>query len=209
MPPRKRTPGQETPEVENEPKVDDLLSANEEFAQANDKLAEENAGLKQQLSGQGAMINKLMKRFEAMEQQIGQDGTAHFDDTSLVRVEGKTLDDPDMLKKLQMEAFMEEMVTVEISEVSEEQADHGFPIFVNGQCEIFFRGERKAIKRKFVEGLARAKKTGYRNVLKVDRDTGEKEYVWPSKTGLRYPFSVIEDKNRMGADWLRGVLRQP
>jgi len=209
MPPRKRTPGQETPEVEHEPKVDDLLSANEEFAQANDKLAEENAGLKQQLSGQGAMINKLMKRFEAMEQQIGQDGTAHFDDTSLVRVEGKTLDDPDMLKKLQMEAFMEEMVTVEISEVSEEQADHGFPIFVNGQCEIFFRGERKAIKRKFVEGLARAKKTGYRNVLKVDRDTGEQEYVWPSKTGLRYPFSVIEDKNRMGADWLRSVLRQP
>jgi hypothetical protein len=195
--------------VEHEPKVDDLLSANEEFAQANDKLAEENAGLKQQLSGQGAMINKLMKRFEAMEQQIGQDGTAHFDDTSLVRVEGKTLDDPDMLKKLQMEAFMEEMVTVEISEVSEEQADHGFPIFVNGQCEIFFRGERKAIKRKFVEGLARAKKTGYRNVLKVDRDTGEQEYVWPSKTGLRYPFSVIEDKNRMGADWLRSVLRQP
>jgi hypothetical protein len=114
-----------------------------------------------------------------------------------------------MLKKLQMEAFMEEMVTVEISEVSEEQADHGFPIFVNGQCEIFFRGERKAIKRKFVEGLARAKKTGYRNVLKVDRDTGEQEYVWPSKTGLRYPFSVIEDKNRMGADWLRSVLRQP
>jgi hypothetical protein len=195
--------------VEHEPKVDDLLSANEEFAQANDKLAEENAGLKQQLSGQGAMINKLMKRFEAMEQQIGQDGTAHFGDTSLVRVEGKTLDDPDMLKKLQMEAFMEEMVTVEISEVSEEQADHGFPIFVNGQCEIFFRGERKAIKRKFVEGLARAKKTGYRNVLKVDRDTGEQEYVWPSKTGLRYPFSVIEDKNRMGADWLRSVLRQP
>jgi hypothetical protein len=65
------------------------------------------------------------------------------------------------------------------------------------------------VKRKFVEGLARAKKTSYGNTLRVDQQTGLQSYVWPSKTGLRYPFAVIEDKNPRGKTWLEAVLRQP
>lgn len=213
MPPRKRP--EETKETaaaeaaQQEVNVEELMSANEAFATENDeqrsqieKLLAENKRLKD--------LNVTHeKRLEAQEQQVGQDGTAHFDGDELIKVQGQSLDDPNMMKKLDIMKFMEEPVAVEIHEVADEQADIGFAIWVNGQSEVFRRGERKTVKRKFVEGLARAKKTGYGNQLRVNRDTGEQEYIYPSKTGLRYPFSVVHDANRMGADWLKAVLRQP
>lgn len=188
--------------------VQELAAANAEFAKANTELDEENARLREELKAAGPTIIMLQKRLEAMEQQIGQDGTARFEDDELIKVATSTLDDPAMMAKVSTLAFMEEPVMVEIQEVSEDQADPGFPIFVNGQVELFRRGERKVVKRKFVEGLARAKKTGYRNQLVVDPITREQTYEYPSKTGLRYPFSVVEDKNPRGADWLKAVLRQ-
>ncbi|WP_156899718.1 hypothetical protein [Marinobacterium litorale] len=215
MPPRKRTtPTQQgETEVQNATEsgaadVQDLVSANEEFAKQNERLEKENEELKAQAHSSFAIIQDLQKRFEVMEQQIGQDGVAHFDDSDLVRVEGRTMDDPLMKQKADMLKFMEEPVTIYIHDVSEDQADPGFPIFVNGECEIFRRDEERTVKRKFVEGLARAKKTGYSNQLKVDPETGVQEYVWPSKTGLRYPFNVVHDGNPNGASWLKSVLRQ-
>lgn len=211
---QKRGPGRPRKENENNDKaaavdVEDLMSANNEFADENDRLSLQNETLKRQMSDQSFMINTMMKRFEALEQQIGQDGTSRFKGDALIQVEKRPLDSPEMLAKLDIEKFMEEMVTVEVHDVADENADPAFPIWVNGIPEFFRRGEQKTVKRKFVEGLARAKKTGYRNVLKVDPMTGEQEYVWPSKTGLRYPFSVVSDNNKEGSAWLKAVLRQP
>lgn len=182
-----------------------------ELAQANEAFNAENERLQKELSAMQAKHNPVTreKRLETGEHQIGQDGTASFDGDTLIKPETKTLDDPNMLEKVEMLKFMEEPVTVEVSEVADENADWGFVIEVNGKSCAFRRGERKTVKRLFVEGLARAKRTGFKNQLVVDPVTGDQEYIYPSKTGLRYPFSVIHDANPKGADWLKTVLRQP
>lgn len=195
--------------------IKELREANEAFSEANDALSNENDQLRQQLEAMKSALAKnnpvsISQRLETDDLQIGQDGTAHFDkDGVLVHVEQRTLDDPFLAAKIKELAFMEELVTVEIADTAEEQADIGFVISVQNKPETFMRGQQKTVKRKFVEGLARAKKTAFGNVLTVDPVNGEQAYVHPSKTGLRYPFSVIRDDNPRGREWLHAVLRQP
>jgi hypothetical protein len=205
--PRKTT-SHEDIEVTEATQVEELLQANQEFNEENDRLRRELAEAKTALKAKD-YVAATVGYNDALNHQVGQDGVARFDGETLVKPAQSTLDDPNMIKKADILRFMEDMVTVEISEVSEDQADIAFPIMVDGKTELFRRGERKAVKRYFVEGLARAKKTGYRNQLVVDRQTGEQTYEYPAKTGLRYPFSVIHDPSPRGADWLKAVLRQP
>jgi hypothetical protein len=180
----------------------------EQAIQANEEFAAENARL-HALLAKNTPVTPNKREFIAEDHQVGQDGIARFEGDELIHVEQRTLDDPLMSEKLSMLKFMEEPVRVHIHDVSEDQADLGFTVEVNGQAVVFNRGEEKTVARKFVEGLARAKKTSYRNQLRVDQTTGEQEYIHPSKTGLRYPFSVVEDRNAKGRDWLQAVLRQP
>lgn len=187
--------------------VDDLITANNEFSEENTQLRAELAKLRASNASNTPVFKS--KGVDAREYQIGQDGTASFDDGDLIHVETKTLDDPRMQEKLSTEAFMNEMVEVRINDSAEQNADMGFAIYVNGKPEIFRQGEQRYVKRMYVEGLARAKKTSFANVFRVDPGTGEKEYVYPSKTGLRYGFSVVTDRNKNGATWLESVLRQP
>lgn len=192
-----------------------LASANEDLAKANAAVNEENEALRRELAAAKALAAKNQPvlrsdRFVVEEHQIGQDGVASFaEDGVLEPIKGENLDDPLVKEKAAMLAFMEEPVTVNIHEVSEDNADEAFFISVNNDKEFFRRGETKTVKRKFVEGLARARKTGYRAELRVDPITGVQEYVYPSKTGQRYPFSIIEDSNPKGRDWLTHTLRQP
>ncbi|GAA0586733.1 hypothetical protein ACFQH5_20210 [Halomonas salifodinae] len=187
--------------------LEELRQANEEFNSENERLRAQLAEMEQRMAKNTPVTRE--QRLETGEHQVGQDGTAAFDGDTLIKPETRTLDDPNLIKKAEILKFMEEPVTVEISEVSDENADHGFIIHVNGKSEPFRQGERKTVKRYFVEGLARAKRTGYKNQLVVDPVTGDQEYEYPSKTGLRYPFSVVHDPNPRGADWLKAVLRQP
>jgi len=193
------------PKAKKEEVVEELHKANEEFAVENEKLRLEVQRLMK------ASSNPVLKSgaTDTQEMQVGQDGVASFEDDELVHVEQRTLDDPAMLAKLQTEQFMNEPVKVHILDVAEEHADVGFTVWVNGDPMTFIRNNEYTVKRKFVEGLARAKKTSYGNALRVDQQTGLQSYVWPSKTGLRYPFAVVEDKNPRGKTWLEAVLRQP
>ncbi|TFH85269.1 hypothetical protein EQG41_18320 [Billgrantia azerbaijanica] len=207
----KATQADETQPEETNPdggsQLTELQQANEEFNAENERLRQQLADMQAAMARNNPVTRE--KRLETGEHQVGQDGVAAFDGDTLIKPETRTLDDPNMIHKAEILKFMEEPVTVEIQEVADENADHGFVIEVNGKAEPFRRGERKTVKRYFVEGLARAKRTGYRNQLVVDPVTGEKEYQYPAKTGLRYPFSVIHDGNPRGADWLKAVLRQP
>lgn len=202
-------------------KLDEALKANEEFNEENlalkNKLAElekEMQEAKKEARAYKAAATRAKntlntKRFEAEDNQIGQDGNRSFSqDGELIQVETRKLDEDAMKTKVDTLAFMEEKVTVEIHEVTEENADHGFPVSVNGETEIFFRGQQKTVKRKFVEGLARARKTGYKCLERRTADGGI-EYYYPSHTGLRFPFSVVHDPNPKGIDWLKHTLRQP
>ncbi|MCA9340765.1 MAG: hypothetical protein KDA17_07660 [Candidatus Saccharibacteria bacterium] len=146
-------------------------------------------------------------RLESGDMQIGQDGVVDEKNGVIIKPSQQQLDDPDFIKKAEILQFMNEMVTVEIADTSDEKDDHGFVIEVNGMKCPFHRGERKTVRRFFVEGLARAKKTSY-TAKKKTEDDGDNIFNYPSKTGLRYPFSVVDDSQR-GKEWLRAVLRQP
>lgn len=203
----------------------EALKANEEFKASNDAMAKELEEMKAQLKkakddvrGAKAALTKSKNRqvvnstrFEAENTQVGQDGTAHFDDDSndLIHVEQGTLDDPWKIDKLKMLEFMNEPVEVEIHTVSDDSptAYKTFDISINGETEWFTRGQVKTVKRMFVYGLCTAKKTGYGCREQKNPHTGRQEYVYDSDTGLRYPFSVINDTPE-GFAWLRRALRE-
>jgi hypothetical protein len=200
------------PQVQQEPvaqesvNVEELLGANQEFADENARLQAELKAVRAQLAKNRPAIRS--GAIDAEDFQVGQDGIAKFEGDTLITPEFRTMDDPRMIRKMEIEKFMAEPVTVQISDVSEDQADIGFVIEVNGDKEFFRRGETKTVKRKFIEGLARAKKTAFKNQQSTNAN-GEPEFIYPSKTGLRYPFSIMNDANPRGAQWLQSVLRQP
>lgn len=110
--------------------------------------------------------------------------------------------------KLAALSFDNEPVTVHIHETSDEQADSNFSISVGGKTEVFFRGQTKTVARKFVEGLCRAKPVGFR-WEEYTRDDGSRAVRYPSRTGLRYPFSIVKDPNpRAGQEWANRIIRQ-
>lgn len=153
---------------------------------------------------------------EPMEMQQGNDGTASFSDTinmngydepKLAIPPGGDVTDNAFSDKMKMEAFMREKVKVYIHTTNEENVVEVFAIGVNGVEWVFRRGEHRVIPRYVVEGLARARPVGYECKEVVNSD-GVREYVYPQRSGLRYPFSVEED-SPVGKSWLSSVLRQP
>ena len=215
------TPENEKPKTrkqasEYKKELEAATTANKEYASVNQVLSEQLAQAKDELATNAleAKKNKVpfnATRFEAEDHDVGRQGTRRFveGEASLEPVNEQSLDEGVFDEHAKMLMFMAEPVTVEIHEVADEHAEQGFVIMVNGENEVFRRGEIKTVKRYFVEGLARARKTGYRNVEQINPHTGVREFVYPSMTGLRYPFSVTDDRNPRGRDWLKHTLRQP
>lgn len=108
---------------------------------------------------------------------------------------------------LEHEKFLNEQVEVYIHPTSEKNADRAFTISVNGVSELFLRGQKRHVKRRFVFGLATARPTTYSNEEYTDVN-GARAYRWPTYTGLRYPFSVINDTVK-GVEWLDQVMKSP
>ena len=150
-----------------------------------------------------------------MEDEIGESGDVEFadlkhedDEPSLIIPAKGDLDDPMVKQQFDYEQFMAMPVKVMIQTTNEEDAQDVFDISVNGRTVMFHRGETKTVPRYIVEGLARAKPSTFKNVEYTDEDQIRK-VKWPSTSGLRHPFSVIQDQHPRGPDWLAHVLRQP
>lgn len=150
------------------------------------------------------------KYLESEEQSLGSEGAVEFanqsGDQSLERpseieTEVFTMD------KIKDMAFNEEFLMVEIHETSDKDADKVFEIEVNGEKEFFRRGETKRVRRKFVEGLARAKPINYGSEEYLGAD-GLKHVRYPSNKGLRYPFALVNAKP-LDTAWLQAILAQP
>jgi hypothetical protein len=142
---------------------------------------------------------------EPMTMGVSDTGDAVAIDKGLYDVDG-----PEFNDKMKLLAFMEEPVEVMIHQTSEKDADQAFDIQVNGRPQIFVRGGKYIVRRKFVEGLARAKPVHYDNeeYMQETAQGGVRAVRYPSRRGLRYPFTVIEDKNPNGAAWLQRVLAE-
>lgn len=106
---------------------------------------------------------------------------------------------------LELEAFMNEMVKIRVHGSPEEGALPVISVIVNGVLQPILRDEEITVRRKYVEALARAKATSYKQVTNPI-DPSDIRMV--PTTVLSYPFTVIEDTER-GKGWLRKLLAQP
>jgi hypothetical protein len=116
-------------------------------------------------------------------------------------------------------AFMEEPVTINIHPSQEENAPLSIPIWVNGRgAEILHEGKwipatyipvdrEITIKRKYLESLARAKPTNIKtNVIEMPGQDPVNKIG--RHTFMKYPFTLIDDKNPRGRAWLNKVLSE-
>jgi hypothetical protein len=140
--------------------------------------------------------------------------TLAADNTLEVSLEGKAailggpqldvVEGPDALRHAEELAFMEEKVTILVHESTDPNADNPVEVGVNGRKQFIFRGHPQEVRRCYVERLARAKRTSFR------QDTTSSDPTVLNKlhqaTALQYPFSLIEDKNPRGGPWLAKVL---
>lgn len=108
---------------------------------------------------------------------------------------------------LEIEAFMNEMVTIVVNAPHDPDEPMLVQVGVNGVNQFIPRGEPIAVKRKYVEVLARAKRTDFAQNL--DERLGETAFnqVRPMHS-LRFPFSMIHDPNPNGGAWLTAVLAE-
>lgn len=158
---------------------------------------------------------KPTKPIEPMEQQIGQDAPRVMQSTGPAResLEPTRIEPVDRpmesldSEKVQMMAFMNEDIEIHIHSTTNKEDEKIFELFVNGQREVFRRNERKVVKRKFVDLLARLKPTTFTH-HELTRPDGVRDVQYNSHTGLRYPFSVVRDPHPRGNDWLRSVLAE-
>lgn len=117
------------------------------------------------------------------------------------------VDKPLPVEAFEMEAFMNDMVTIVVNPAQDPDEPTLVQVGVNGVNQFIPRGHPIAVKRKYVEVLARAKRTDFRQNL--DERMGEQAFnlVHPMHS-LRYPFSVISDPHRNGGAWLIAILSE-
>ncbi|SDZ53262.1 MULTISPECIES: hypothetical protein [Delftia] len=141
---------------------------------------------------------------DATNQYLGKESTVQIGEIGQGDVE--VVDKPLPEGALELEAFMNEPVTVMVYESTDENDMDMVLVGVNGVSQYFRRGTPQTVKRKFVERLARAKRTDFDQ--KIDARMGEAMNNLRQRHGLRYPFTVVEDRNPRGGAWLKGVLAE-
>lgn len=151
------------------------------------------------------------QRFETSDIEIAGDTPIAIDEIparnasgglDLEQVTGGSATD----EALALEAFMNEIVVITIAESADEEALPIITLTVNGVTQPIARGVPTPVKRKYVEALARAKETKYRQGLKDASDPASIEML--GRTALAFPFSVDKDTPN-GLAWLRDVIKQP
>jgi hypothetical protein len=109
-------------------------------------------------------------------------------------------------KAIDDEKFMNEIVVVEVAETTNENEPPSFVLTVNGLHQPVFRGHPTAMRRMFVEVLARCKESKY---TQHQPNPSEPDRIeMKQRTALVYPFQVLQDDNPKGRAWLRAVLSE-
>lgn len=126
------------------------------------------------------------------------------DDQTVVETVGESAD---FNKLVTDEAFMNELVTVMVHSTTDENQPPHIIVNCNGTNQPIMRGVPMQIKRKYVEILARMKETKYTQVTPNPAAPDVSEMR--ARSGLAYPFDLVEDKNPRGRAWLQNVLAEP
>jgi hypothetical protein len=147
----------------------------------------------------------LAKTIETSEQPLGHSvrvptATSQAGEPMLVQV-AERMPDPE---KAAMLAFMNEMVTIRPTRTTDPK-EQVFEITINNRSELFRVGEVKQVKRYYVDHLARMKVTSF-SQQEVQNAEGEKQIKNIPYTTLKYDFAMVEDRNPVGANWLKATL---
>jgi hypothetical protein len=151
-----------------------------------------------------------IRNLESSAFKVGQDRPRDMPTDGEARLGARVVevvDGPNWEDKAATLAFMEEEVEVMVHETTEENAPFLVQFWCNGKSQFFIRGQSQKCKRKFLEVIARAKHTSYRQQHYKDENGNDAIRNIPM-TALRYPFTVAHDPNPKGAAWLRKVLAE-
>jgi hypothetical protein len=147
------------------------------------------------------------KEFDAVNEALGQGknmGLGEIGDPGPIEV----ATEQDIISKaVQLEKFMHEPVTLVIHPSTEEGALEVVTPSVNGINQPIVRGVETTVKRKYVEALARGRMTRYEQ--QTPDPTRPENIQMLDRTALIYPFTVVNDANPRGREWLKGILSQP
>lgn len=112
---------------------------------------------------------------------------------------------PLTLADADLEAFMNEPVTINVADSHDPNAAAIEYLAVDGRTQYVARGKTQTIKRKFVERLVRARNTSYSQ--NVDPTQGEgMNKVFPHSAAM-IPFTIIKDTAR-GMKWFAALLNE-
>lgn len=115
--------------------------------------------------------------------------------------------DTDFAKEAELQAFMQEVLTVVVHQDGNDNSVE-FPCpSVNGLNQPFIRGKEQKVKRKYVEQLARTRTTKYEQ--RVTDPSRPENIQMIERSALTYPFTVTHDPNPKGREWLKAILAQP
>lgn len=116
------------------------------------------------------------------------------------------VDKPLPKDELAREAFMNDVLTIIVNPSQDVDDPKLVQVGVNGVNQFMPRGTPIDVKRKYVEVLARAKRTDFAQTL--DDRMGEQMNYLQTLHSLRFPFSVIQDPNPNGFAWLTSILAE-
>lgn len=163
-------------------------------------------------------VNTGKREFQSTDVKSNQRASVNLDlpreTESIVAMDGESTDDA-YYEKL---AFMEQPVTVRFQKGSEKFAPNVIDCWVNGRgAEQFVNGKWMVCgwlpvnhpvvtKRKYLEVLARAKHDSIQTEVTKHEDREDNTaHIFSSG---KYPFSVIQDQNPAGHEWLTKILME-
>ena len=138
------------------------------------------------------------------KKQIAAEGIEIVDDAPTVETVAESLDFRELAAS---EAFMNELVTIMVHSTTDENQPPHIIVNCNGVNQPIMRGVPMAVKRKYVEILARMKETKYSQVVRNPSAPDQIDMV--ARHGLSYPFDLVSDDNPRGRAWLQNVLAEP
>lgn len=145
------------------------------------------------------------RQIDAGAEFLGKEDTLAIGEISS-RAGIDVVDKPMPTEAFAAEAFMNEPVTIMVNPSHDPDEPQLVQVGVNGVNQFMPRGVPISVKRKYVEVLARAKRTDF--AQKLDERMGEAMNHLRAMHSLRYPFSMLSDPSPNGGAWLTGVLAE-
>ena len=146
------------------------------------------------------------RKVETQEETLGQEPSRNISELGGHAVERMSENDVITNEALELEKFMNEMVTIMVHDDPVEGALPVITICVNGKNQNIIRMQEQKVRRKYVEALARCRSTTYNQ--RVPNPAEPANIQMDPKTVLTYPFQLVRDDNPRGREWLKGILAQ-